>query len=157
MSRSTPAVLASLQEQLNRELQAQHQYQVSEAACRQLGYAARAEHYAALYATEAEHAEELEARILFLGGTPDVNRAATTPFGGDSPADLLVNDQAGEETAADGYRALALLCLTEGDPGTLTLAQHLLGEEEAHLIAVEADQGQIGQMGRENWLSLQVG
>jgi bacterioferritin len=155
-TRTTPAVLAALQAQLNAELQAQHQYQAAESICRHLGYGKRAGHYATLYAKEAEHAQEIEERILFLGGVPDVNRAALTPPMAVNPAALLAVDHQGEETAAAGYRDLAVLCLAEGDPGTLTLAQHLLAEEEEHLISVEADQTQVEQMGGQNWLSLQV-
>lgn len=153
--RTKPEVLVALQRALNAELQAQHQYQLEESACRHLGYSKRAEHYAALYAAESEHAEELERRILFLGGSPDINHADEIETG-EAPVEMLRDNISGEQTAVDLYRALAALAIEAGDFGTLTLAQHILAEEETHLLDAEADLAQVARMTAANWLSILV-
>jgi bacterioferritin len=149
-------VLTTLNELLADELTAINQYMVHAEMCDDWGYGKLDEAVEARSITEMKHAEKLIARILFLEGRPIVSNLNPMHIGAEV-ADQLKNDWQAERDAIKAYNEGVRLAAEVGDNGTHELLKSILVDEEDHLDWIEAQQGQIAQMGIENYLAQQIG
>lgn len=151
-----PEVLATLNSLLIDELSARNQYLAHEAVMRDAGYLAFADMIAKRGKSEAEHADELLARIYMLSGVPDMATLRDVRVG-DTPVSILENDAIAEQNAVVRYSAGATLALNQGDITTFKLLSHIGEEEAAHLNEIEGFIGQINAMGIDNFLASVTG
>ncbi len=100
---------------------------------------------------EMKHAEKLISRILFLEGQPIVSTLNKIHIGQDVTSQLK-NDWQAEEGAVRDYNADIRLAVELGDNGTRELLESILKDEETHIDWIEAQIGQIEQMGIQNYL-----
>ena len=149
-------VIETLNNLLADELTAINQYMVHAKMCGNWGYEKLYEITEKRAIQEMKHAEDLIARILFLGGTPIVNVLNKINIGKDVP-EMLKNDRAAEEMAIVDYNKAVALTADEDDNGSSDLVATILLDEEAHINWIESQLAQIEQMGVQNYLVEQLG
>ncbi len=145
-------ILDSLNFLLRDELTAINQYIVHAEMCGDWGYEPLHEVIEKRAITEMKHAEHLIARILFLEGTPIVNKLNPIHIADDVKA-MFENDRAAEQGAIAGYNHAVQLAADLGDNGTKMLLDANLHDEEDHLDYIEGQLDQIEQMGYESYLT----
>jgi bacterioferritin len=150
-----PQVIDTLNLQLADELTAVSQYMVHSEMCANWGYAKIADVTEKRAIDEMKHAEKLIGRILFLEGKPVVSSLNPMHIMGDVPAQLQ-SDHVAEEGAIASYNAAIRQCAELGDAGSRELFEDILEDEEEHIDWLESQLDQIGQMGLQNYLALQV-
>jgi bacterioferritin len=150
-----PQVIDTLNLQLADELTAVGQYMVHSEMCANWGYAKIADVTEKRAIDEMKHAEKLIGRILFLEGKPVVSSLNPMHIMGDVPAQLQ-SDHVAEEGAIASYNAAIRQCAELGDAGSRELFEDILEDEEEHIDWLESQLDQIGQMGLQNYLALQV-
>jgi bacterioferritin len=104
---------------------------------------------------EMKHAETLIGRILFLEGTPIVSNLKKIHIGADVAAQHH-NDVQAEYEAVQAYNEGIRLTSEVGDNGTREMLEDILEDEEAHVDWLEAQLGQIEQMGIQIYLVEQL-
>ena len=149
-------VIAKLNELLASEHSAIVQYSVHARMCENWGYSKLVEYITERMNQEREHAQELIDRILFLEGIPLFENIDTVNVG-NTVLEMFPNDQTSEITAIEGYTDGIDVAIAEKDFTTRALFEHILGEEQAHLNAIESNITQIIQMGIDNYLPIQIG
>ncbi len=105
---------------------------------------------------EMKHAEKIIERILFLDGQPVVSKLNEIHVGRDVQAQLAF-DLKLELAANAAYNETARVASELGDAGTRELIAAILVEEEEHVDWLEAQLGQIEQVGIQNYLAAQIG
>jgi bacterioferritin len=150
--KTNETVIATLNGLLKEELTAINQYMVHAEMADDWGYQAfaKVEEHTAIQ--EMKHAEELIARILFLGGKPIVSEMSNICIGKDLPS-MLENDRVLEQGGIDGYNAGIKVMVEEKDNGSKQLLEGILEQEEAHIDYFEEQLGQIEQMGLPYYLT----
>jgi bacterioferritin len=93
---------------------------------------------------------------LFLEGMSIVSVFNKITIGSKIEAQLQ-NDARAETEAVEVYNQGIRLAVEVGDNGTRELLESILGDEENHLDWLEAQLGQIEQMGIQNYLVEQIG
>ena len=152
----SPKVIEFLNEALTSELTAINQYFAHAKICENWGYNRLAAKYRAESIEEMHDAEKLMERILLLEGKLNVQRLNSVRIGETVPAQLA-SDRSLEEHAIAMYRRGVALALSEGDPGTRELLEHLVVGEEEHLDWIESQQQIIHDIGVERYLQSQIG
>jgi len=150
-----PKLIETLNELLADELAAINQYMLHSEMCDNWGYQrlhAKVEERAI---QEMRHAEKLIARILFLEGTPRVDKLSQIRIGSDIPQQFA-HDLDAEVGAVRSYNAAIQLSGQVGDNATKTLLEAILKDEEAHVDWLEAQLDQIKQMGLQVYLAEQI-
>lgn len=147
-------ILATLNELLADELTAISQYMVHSEMCDNWGYDKLHKGIEAQAIDEMHHAEWLIARIIFLEGTPVVSKLNTMKIGA-KVADMVAYDEEAELGAIRAYNAAIRLGHEVDDQGTVDLLTKILKMEEDHVDWNERQRDQIGQMGLENYLTMQ--
>lgn len=150
-------VIATLNALLTGELTAIDQYFVHAEMYRDWGFGR-------LYAQtwhemgeEREHASRLIARILFLGGTPDVAARGKLRIGS-KPKAMMENDLALEYEVVGALRAAIAQCEAAQDYVSRELLEDLLDDtEEDHAHWLEQQLQLISMVGEENYLQSQMG
>lgn len=137
------------------ELTAISQYMVHSEMCNNWGYSKLHEAIEKQAIDEMHHAEWLIQRILFLEGTPIVNKLKEMKIGKSVP-DFIYNDQEAEQDAIKAYNKGIALAREVGDESTAELLTKILKMEEDHVDWAETQRAQIEQMGLESYLSNQV-
>jgi bacterioferritin len=99
-----------------------------------------------------KHAEKLISRILFLGGTPVVDKLNKIQIADTVPG-MLENDKKAEEDAIKDYNEAIKVASDLLDNGTKELLEGILRDEEEHIDYIEAQLEQIEQMGLEQYLT----
>ena len=99
-----------------------------------------------------KHAEKLISRILFLEGTPVVDKLNKIHIS-DNVLGMLENDREAEVEAIKAYNEAIKRMSELLDNGTKELLEAILRDEEDHLDFVEEQLGQIEQMGLVNYLT----
>jgi len=148
-------LIETLNSLLADELTAINQYIVHAEMCENWGYGRLHEHFQKRAIDEMKHAEKLIARILFLEGRPTVSQLRTINIGADVPKELA-NDKAAEMGAIKAYNAAIAQAVEVADNATRELLEDILEDEDRHVDEIEERLDQIGQMGVENFLSIQV-
>ena len=152
----SPKVIEFLNEALTSELTAINQYIAHAKICENWGYNRLAAKYRAESIEEMNDAEKIMERILLLEGKLNVQRLNSVRIG-DTVPEQLAADRSLEEHAIAMYRRGVALTLSEGDPGTRELLEHLVVGEEEHLDWIESQQQIIHDIGVERYLQSQIG
>ena len=152
----SPKVIEFLNEALTSELTAINQYIAHAKICENWGYNRLAAKYRAESIEEMNDAEKIMERILLLEGKLNVQRLNSVRIGETVP-EQLASDRSLEEHAIAMYRRGVTLTLSEGDPGTRELLEHLVVGEEEHLDWIESQQQIIHDIGVERYLQSQIG
>jgi len=150
-----PKVLQLLNRVLRKELTGISQYFVHAKMCQNWGYQVLAKHAREESIDEMKHADTIIERILFLEGTPNMAEMDKLLIGEDVRRQLE-NDLGLETAALAILRPGIEVCNKAGDHATRELLEHIIVEEEHHVDWIESQLHQIGEMGYENDLSVQV-
>lgn len=148
-------VIDALNDFVATELTGHNQYLVHARMCAYWGYERLAEQRAAHAADELEHTRELIARILFLEGKPDVQRAPKVKVGQTVTAQFAA-DHALVAGAISRLNKAMALAVKAGDNGSRELLERLLHSEEHLLHWLEAQRTLIRQVGEQNYLAEQI-
>jgi bacterioferritin len=148
-------VIETLNRLLADELTAISQYMVHSEMCDNWGYGKLHKAIEKQAIDEMHHAEWLIGRIIFLEGTPVVSKLNPLKIGKTVP-EMVANDKEAELGAVRGYNAGVRVAAEIGDEASADLMRKILKDEEDHEDWNEAQQDQIGQMGLENYLSMQT-
>ena len=100
-------------------------------------------------------ADKVIARILYLGGVPNMQRLSPVRVG-EEPIEMHKLDLTLELEAVSRLNHAIQLCLAKSDAGTRELIEHILTDEEDSIDWLEAQLHQLGDMGRENYLAQQL-
>lgn len=149
-------MIAKLNELLAEELTAVNQYMVHAEMCDNWGYKKLHEMAEKRAINEMKHAETLIGRILFLDGLPTVSKYNKIMIGSDVEGQHK-NDVEAEYTAVKSYNEGIALAREVGDGGTRKILDSILKDEEDHVDLLEAQLGQIQQMGIKIYLTEQIG
>ena len=150
--RGSDAVIEILNESLTAELTAVNQYFIASKMAANWGYSRLAKEYYDESIAEMKHAETLIERVLFLEGVPNMQRLLPVRVGESVIEQFRLNYEM-EKDAVERYRRASALCATEGDPGSRTLVEDFLREEEAHVDEAEAELDNLAQLGDQLWLA----
>ncbi len=147
-----PEIIASLNFLLKDELTAINQYFVHAEMCEDWGYGALHEVIEERAIAEMKHAEKLIGRILFLEGTPVVDKLNALHIAEDVPG-MFKNDHKAEQEAIAEYNKAIKQAADLADNGTKKFLDAILKDEEDHIDYIEEQLDQIEQMGIENYLT----
>ena len=147
-----PEIIEKLNFLLADELTAVNQYFVHAEECGDWGYEVLHESIEKRSIGEMKHAEKLISRILFLEGTPAVDKLNKMHIA-DSVPGMLENDKNAEVEAIKNYNEAIKLASELLDNGTKELLDGILKDEESHLDYIEEQLDQIEQMGLEHYLT----
>jgi bacterioferritin len=136
------AIIELLNEVLTAELTAINQYFVHAKMQQDWGYDHLAAHTREESIDEMRHAEKVVERILFLDGTPNLQRL--------SPL------RVGEHEAIPRLNRGVALAVEAGDNGTRELLATILVDEEEHADWLETQLESIRQVGEANYLAQQL-
>ena len=149
-------IIERLNDLLADELTAINQYMVQSEMCANWGYEKLHKAIEKRAIQEMKHAEKLIGRVLFLEGSPTVNKLNKMEIGADVETQHKNNWKA-EAGAVKAYNEGIRLSVEVGDNGTRELLESILKDEENHIDWLEAQLDQIKQMGIQNYLTEQVG
>lgn len=147
-----PEIIEKLNFLLADELTAVNQYFVHAEECADWGYEILHHNTEKRSIDEMKHAEKLISRILFLEGTPVVDKLNKMHIA-DSVPGMLENDRLAEVGAIKNYNEAIKLATEVLDNGTKELLDGILQDEEAHINYIEEQLDQIAQMGLEHYLT----
>ena len=150
-----PRLLQTLNKLLADELTAINQYMVHSEMCDDWGYERLHKTIEARAIQEMKHGEKLIGRILFLEGTPRVDKLNKIMIGADVPKQLA-NDLKAELYALKMYNEAIHLANEVSDSPTRELLQDIAKDEDAHIDWIEAQLEQIKHMGIGQYLALQT-
>lgn len=137
------------------ELTAISQYMVHSEMCDNWGYEKLHKAIEKQAVDEMHHAEWLIRRIIFLEGTPVVQKLNPMKIG-KTVSEIVGNDQDAELGAVRAYNDGIALAREVSDQATADLLTEILKMEEGHVDWAEAQRDQIEQMGLQNYLSNQT-
>jgi bacterioferritin len=149
-------LLGILNDLLSDELTAISQYMVHSEMCANWGYEKLHKHFEKRSIDEMKHAEKLIGRILFLEGTPIVNKLGRMSIGADA-SKQLAGDHALELGAIQAYNQAIKLAGDVNDFATREILEKILQEEDAHIDRIEELQDQIAHMTLPLFLTTQLG
>jgi bacterioferritin len=150
-----PEIIELLNDVLTGELTAINQYFIHAKMQDNWGYEHLAAHTRDESIDEMKHAEKLVERILFLDGTPNLQRLSPLRVGETVPEQLRL-DLALEHEAIPRLNAGIAAAVAAGDNGTRDLLEDLLVEEEAHADWLETQLSVIAQVGEAHYLAQQL-
>ena len=102
---------------------------------------------------EMEHADKLIARILFLGGHPNLQKLDPLRIG-QTPKETLECDLAAEVDARALYKEAREACDAAGDYVSMKLFEDLMSDEEGHIDFLETQLELFEKLGAENYAQL---
>jgi len=149
-------LLGTLNSLLSDELTAIGQYMVHSEMCANWGYEKLHKYFEKRAVDEMKHAEKLIGRILFLEGTPIVNKLGRMSIGSDA-SKQLASDHALELGAIKAYNQAIKLAGEVDDFATREILENILQDEDAHIDRIEELQDQIGHMTLPLFLTTQAG
>ena len=147
-----PEIIEKLNFLLADELTAINQYFVHAEECGDWGFEVLHESIEKRSIGEMKHAEKLISRILFLEGTPVVDKLNKMHIA-DSVPGMLENDKKAELEAIKNYNVAIKLASELLDNGTKELLDSILKDEESHRDYIEEQLDQTEQMGLEHYLT----
>ena len=150
-----PDIIEYLNEELTAELTAINQYFVDAKMCANWGYEHLAEHFREESIGEMKDADELIERILFLEGTPNLQRLGSVRVGDTVPEKLDLARTLEREAVERLNRGIAL-CIERGDHGTREMLDSILEGEEEHLDWVESQLSILSDVGDAHYLAQQI-
>lgn len=148
-------VLEILGEVLAAELTAINQYFIHSKMCQNWGYKKIAEYMKKESIGEMKHADSVIERILFLEGTPDLQRYMKIRVG-TNVKDMFEKDLALEYEAIERLNRGIEISTRNKDNGSKELLEKILVSEEEHTDWLEAQLHIIKEIGIENYLAQQL-
>jgi bacterioferritin len=152
MVQGSPKVIEVLNEALTAELTAVNQYVIASKMAESWGYAKLAQSYHDEALGEMKHADALIERILYLEGTPNMERLHPVAVGETVVEQFRANHEM-ELRAVERYQRAVGVCAEEHDPGTRVFVERFLVEEEHHVDEAEAELANLEQLGEQLWLA----
>jgi bacterioferritin len=149
-------IIDALNEILTAELTAINQYFIHSRMCSNWGYKKLAEKKREESIEEMRDAQVLIDRILYLDGVPNLQRLNPVRVGED-PVEQHRLDLDLETAAVARLNKAIGLCRDKGDNGTRDLLVHILEGEEKSVDWLETQLHLIAQLGKELYLSEQMG
>ena len=153
--RGDPQIVEALNAVLTAELTAINQYFVHAKMCRNWGYERLAKKKHDESIGEMKDADRLIERILYLQGTPNLQRLFPVRVG-ENPIEQHELDLALELAAVERYNRAIALALSKGDSGTRELLEHHLVDEEKSVDWLESQLHVVREIGRERYLAEQL-
>jgi bacterioferritin len=150
-----PEIIELLNEVLTAELTAVNQYFGHAKMQGNWGYDRLADHSRAESIDEMRHADELIERILYLDGTPNLQRLGSVRLGED-PVEQLRLDLEVEREAVERFNRGIARCVELGDNGTRELLADMLTSEEDHVDWLETQLDLVDKLGEQLYLSEQM-
>jgi bacterioferritin len=155
MPRGDAELIDSLNEILTAELTAINQYFIHAKMCANWGYRRLAKKKREESIDEMHDADRLIERILYLGGTPNMQRLFPVRVG-ENAIEQHELDLALENAAVDRYNRGIALAVAKADNGTRELLErHLVGEEKS-VDWLESQLHVVKEIGRERYLAEQL-
>jgi bacterioferritin len=148
-------IIDALNEILTSELTGVNQYFIHAKMCENWGFHRLAEADRKESIGEMKHAEELIERILFLEGTPNLQRLGKVRVGEKVTEQLRLDSELEIDAIARLNQAIAL-SVEAADNGTRDMLEEMLRSEEEHLDWLEAQLELVRQVGEENYLAQQI-
>jgi bacterioferritin len=152
--RGNDQVIAQLNLALKEELTAINQYFLHAEMCHNWGYHKLGDYIRKQSIDEMKHAEELIERLLFLDATPKMEYMELSV--GSDVKQQLEADLKLELNAVAMYNNAVKVSRDAGDDTSRALFSKLLADEEEHVDWLEAQIGQIKEMGYQQYLSNQT-
>jgi bacterioferritin len=153
--RGDAQILEVLNEILTAELTGINQYFVHSKMCENWGYKRLAKKKWDESIDEMKHADDVIERILFLEGTPNMQRLNHVRIGED-PVEQHRLDLAMEHEAVERYNRAIALCIEKNDAGTREMLEHILKSEEDGVDWLEAQLHIVDEIGKERYLAEQI-
>ena len=150
-----PEVISALKIILTNELTAVNQYFLHARMCKDWGYEKIGEKFYKESLDEMKHAKELIDRILFLEGTPNVQKLHPLKVG-TTVKNQLENDLALEGQAITDLKESIKICVNASDFTSRELLESILISEENHTDWIESQLNIIGEIGEKHYLSQQL-
>jgi len=153
--KGNPDVIEALNEVLTAELTAINQYFIHAKMCENWGYQRLAKKKREESIEEMHHADKVLERVLYLDGTPNMQRLF--PVGvGEDPIEQHRLDLALEVDAVERLNKAIALCRDKADNGSRELLEGILLNEEEGLDWLEAQLHLIKEVGKEAYLAEQI-
>ena len=149
-------VIKLLNEVLTSELTAINQYFIHHKMCENWGFHVLAQKKRSESIEEMKHADSVIARILFLDGTPNMQRLFPVKVGED-PVEQHRLDLELELDACKRLNDGIAVCRDRGDNGTRELLESILIQEEDGIDWLEAHLHLVDTVGKERYLAEQMG
>ncbi|MCA8867832.1 MAG: bacterioferritin [Rhodobacteraceae bacterium] len=102
---------------------------------------------------EMHHADQLIARVIFLGGHPNLQKLDPLRIG-QTPRETLDCDMAAEQEACALYKEARAHCNKVGDYVSMKLFETLLADEEGHIDFLETQIELFERLGAEGYALL---
>lgn len=150
-----PEIIELLNDVLTAELTAINQYFIHAKMQDNWGYGNLAEATRAESIDEMKHAEKVIERILYLEGTPNLQRLSPLRVG-ESAVEQLRLDLALEAEAIPRLNAGIAAAVAAGDNGTRELFEAILVDEEEHADWLETQLSLVAQLGEPHYLAQQI-
>jgi bacterioferritin len=150
-----PEILELLNDVLTAELTAVNQYFGHAKMQSNWGYHRLAEHSRAESIDEMRHADDLIERILYLEGTPNLQRLGPVRLGED-PVEQLRLDLELEVAAVERFNNGIALAVSLNDNGTREMLESMLTSEESHIDWIETQLGLVESLGVQLYLAEQL-
>ena len=148
-------VLDHLNEILQAELTAVHQYLLHAAMCGNWGYERLQHEFKERAGEEVEHSSQLIDHILYLEGTPNVDQLDQVSTGASVEA-LFEADLRFELQDVEALRKAIAHCAKVMDFTTRHKLEDMMKDSEEHVDWFETQLRTIEQVGLENYLSEQI-
>jgi bacterioferritin len=150
-----PGVLDHLQRLLTTELTATNQYLTHAEMMRNWGFERLHQQLRGYSSEEAADAEHLTQHMLYLEGSPDLQRLDSIPAG-TAPQELLRLDLELEQRAVQGLTEAITHCAQVGDYTTRGVLEEMVKSEEVQIDWLETQLTAIEQVGLQNYLAQQL-
>jgi len=155
MPKGDPEVIEILNEILTAELTAINQYFIHSKMLDNWGIKRLAKYKWDESIDEMKDADRIIERILYLDGTPNMQRLSPVRVGEDAIEQHKL-DLAMELDAVERYNRAVALAGEKGDNGTRALCEQHLKSEEESVDWLEAQLYQVEQLGAKNYLAEQL-
>ena len=153
--RGNDDVIQALNDVLTAELTAINQYFVHYKMCENWGYGKLAHNKKSESIEEMKHADKVIERILFLEGTPNMQRLSPIRIG-EGPIEQHKLDLTLELEAVERLNNSIALAREKSDNGTRELLEDILQNEEESVDWLEAQLHIVDEIGAENYLAEQI-
>ena len=150
-----PQIISLLNDVLTAELTAVNQYWLHARIVENWGYARLWKKLRDESIGEMKHADRLVARVLFLGGLPNLQRLGKVNVGESVPEMFRLDLQVELDSVKTLNDGIAL-CRSVNDNGSRELLERILVDSEEHVDWIEGQLELMKQLGDANYLAQQV-
>ncbi len=151
--KGNPKVIERLNEALFLELGAVNQYWLHYRLLDDWGMTKLAKKEREESIEEMQHADKIIARIIFLGGHPNLQQVAPLRIG-QNVKEVLEADLEGEFEARASYSQSRKVCEAEGDFVSMRIFEGLLEDEEGHIDFLETQLELLESIGTASYMQL---